>query len=229
MLDILRADWLYLLVGQYPEGPLGGLALTLLLAALSLALALPLGIALAVGRIAPVRPLRLAVGGLIWVVRGTPLILVIFWAYFLVPLLLKRPVPVVVTATGAFVVFTGAYLAEIIRAGVQALPPGQWEAAQSLGLTRAQVLRRVVLPQALRNMVPSLVNQFVTLTKDTSLAFIVGLGELSYVASKINDRTLVHPAEIFLLVGATYFVICFALTQFARHLEHRLQWGQRQG
>ncbi|MGH8678235.1 MAG: ABC transporter permease subunit, partial [Burkholderiales bacterium] len=83
-----------------------------------------------------------------------------------------------------------------------------------------------VLPQALRNMIPSLVNQFVSLTKDTSLAFIVGINELTYAASQINNRTLTQPAEIFLIVALMYFVICFSLSSLARHIEGKLAWGR---
>ena len=227
MLEILRDNGLYLLIGQFPQGPLGGLALTLVLAAVSLAAALPLGIVLAVGRLAKTSIIRWSVTALIWIVRGTPLLMMIFWAYFLVPLLVGKRIPGVLTLVVALVIFTAAYVAEIIRAGVEALPRGQWEAAASLGLTRRQALARVVLPQALRNMLPSLVNQFVSLTKDTSLAFIVGISELTYVASKVNDRTLSHPAEIFFIVAVAYFVICFALTSYARRLERQLAWGGR--
>jgi polar amino acid transport system permease protein len=119
----------------------------------------------------------------------------------------------------ALVFFEAAYLAEIIRAGIQGVPKGQVEAARSLGLGYLQAMSRIVLPQALRNMIPSLVNQFVALTKDTSLAFVVGINELTYAASQINNRTLTHPAEIFFLVAVMYFLICFSLTSFARRLE----------
>ncbi|HWQ37415.1 MAG TPA: amino acid ABC transporter permease [Burkholderiales bacterium] len=226
MLEILKENWLYLLIGQYPSGPLGGLALTLAIASIALTLALPAGIVLALGRVSHFALLHLPATGLVYLVRGLPLIMVIFWAYFLVPLALGRAVPGFVTMIYALVFFEAAYLAEIVRAGIQAVPKGQVEAARSLGLNYLQTMRGVVLPQALRNMLPSLVNQFVALTKDTSLAFIVGINELTYAASQINNRTLTHPAEIFLIVALMYFLICFSLTAFARHLESRLAWGR---
>ncbi|MEO8040761.1 MAG: amino acid ABC transporter permease [Betaproteobacteria bacterium] len=227
MLDILRENWLYLLVGRYPEGPLGGLALALVLASVSLALALPGGVLLALGRVSHRRWLRWPVSAFVFTVRGLPLIMVIFWAYFLVPIALGVAVPGYVTMIYALAFFTAAYLAEIIRAGIEAVPRGQVEAAHSLGLDRFHTTLRVVLPQALRNVIPSLVNQFVSLTKDTSLAFIVGINELTYAASQINNRTLNHPAEIFALVAVTYFLICYGLTAYSRHLERRLAWGHR--
>jgi polar amino acid transport system permease protein len=219
MLEILKENWLYLLIGQYPSGPLGGLALTLAIASVALTFALPLGIILALGRVSRFSAFHLPAAAFVLLVRGLPLIMVIFWAYFLVPLALGRTVPSFVTMIYALVFFEAAYLAEIIRAGIQGVPKGQVEAARSLGLGYLQAMSRIVLPQALRNMIPSLVNQFVALTKDTSLAFVVGINELTYAASQINNRTLTHPAEIFFLVAVMYFLICFSLTSFARRLE----------
>lgn len=229
MLDILRENWLYLLIGQYPNGPLGGLALTLAIAAVALALAIPLGIVLALGRVSNLWFFKLPASAFVYFVRGLPLIMVIFWAYFLVPLALGAAVPNFVTMIYALVFFEAAYLAEIVRAGIQSIPRGQVEAARSLGLTYLQCMQRIVLPQALRNMIPSLVNQFVALTKDTSLAFIVGINELTYAASQINNRTMTSPAEIFFIVAVMYFAICFSLTSLARRLESRLAWGRPAG
>ncbi|MEX0959839.1 MAG: amino acid ABC transporter permease [Burkholderiales bacterium] len=226
MIEILQENWLYLLIGQYPSGPLGGLALTLVLAIAGLTLALPGGILLALGRVSRAWWLNAPASAFVYLMRGMPLIMVIFWAYFLVPLALGRAVPSYVTMIYALVFFEAAYLAEIIRAGIQGVPKGQVEAARSIGLTHGQCMRRIVLPQALRNMIPSLVNQFVALTKDTSLAFIVGINELTYAASQVNSRTLTHSAEIYFMVAVMYFIICFSLTQYSRYLESKLAWGR---
>jgi polar amino acid transport system permease protein len=226
MFEILKENWLYLLIGQFPNGPLGGLALTLAIASVALMLALPVGVLLALGRVSLFPVFHLPATLFVYLVRGLPLLMVIFWAYFLVPLALGRTVPSFVTMIYALVFFEAAYLAEIVRAGIQGVPRGQVEAARSLGLNYLQTMRRIILPQALRNMIPSLVNQFVALTKDTSLAFIVGINELTYAASQINNRTLTQPAEIFFVVAVIYFVICFSLTSYARHLESRLAWGK---
>lgn len=227
MLDILRENWVFFLIGQYPHGPLGGLALTVILAFVCLLLAIPGGLILGVGRVSTIKWIRYPVSGFVFVIRGMPLLMVIFWAYFLVPMALGRNVPGVITIIYALVFFTSAYLAEIIRAGINAVPRGQVEAARSSGLNYVQTMRYIILPQALRNMIPSLVNQFVSLIKDTSLAFIVGINELTYVASQINNRTLTKPAEIFAIIAIIYFVLCFSLTSYARHLEKRLSWGSR--
>jgi polar amino acid transport system permease protein len=226
MFEILKENWLYLLIGQYPAGPLGGLALTLAIALVSLTLALPVGVLLALGRVSHLPVFHLPATAFVYLVRGLPLIMVIFWAYFLVPLALGRAVPSFVTMIYALVFFEAAYLAEIVRAGIQSVPRGQVEAARSLGMSYLRTMGRIVMPQALRNMIPSLVNQFVALTKDTSLAFIVGINELTYAASQINNRTLTQPAAIFLIVAVMYFLICFSLTACARRLESRLAWGR---
>jgi polar amino acid transport system permease protein len=225
MWEILQTYWLYYLIGQYPEGPLGGLALTLVLAALALVLALPVGIVLALCRLSPYRLLRWPVTAVVFVVRGTPLLMVVFWAYFLLPTLTGHMTDQFNTMLAALVIFDGAYLAEIIRAGIQAIPKGQMESARSLGFDYLQAMRLVILPQALRNMLPSLVNQFVSTIKETSLGYIISLGEVSFVATQINTQLLTRPAEVYLLLGLTYFVLCFSLSRFAFWLERRLAAG----
>jgi len=213
---------MYFLLGLYPKGPLGGLALTLALASAGLLLALPLGLLLGLGRISPWRALRWPVTALVFVVRGTPLLMVIFWAYFFLPSLTGVRTDRFNTMLIALVVFDAAYLAEIVRAGIQALPKGQVEAARSLGLSYLQAMRLVVLPQALRHMLPSLVNQFVSTIKETSLGYIIGLAEVSFIATQINTLVFVLPTQIYLTLGLTYFILCFGLSRLAFWLERRL-------
>lgn len=222
MWEILQVYWVYYLIGQYPEGPLGGLALTLALAALALVLAFPLGILLALCRLSPYRVLSWPVTALVYVVRGTPLLMVVFWAYFLLPSLIGQTAGQFTTMLAALVIFDSAYLAEIIRAGIQGIPKGQMESARSLGLNHLQAMQLVILPQAVRNMLPSLVNQFVSTIKETSLGYIISLGEVSFVATQINTQLLTKPAEVYLLLGLTYFVLCFGLSRVAFWLERRL-------
>jgi polar amino acid transport system permease protein len=128
------------------------------------------------------------------------------------------------TVIVALTIFTSAYMSQIVKAGVEGIPKGQVEAAVSTGLYHWQAMVFIVLPQALRNMIPSFVNQFVSLIKDTSLAFIVGVSELTHVATQINNRTMVYPAEIFGFIAVIYFIICFAFTSLSRWLEKRLAW-----
>jgi polar amino acid transport system permease protein len=222
MIDILQTYGMYYLVGQYPNGPLGGLVLTLMLASAGLVLALPVGIVFGLCRISPFRALRWPATALVYGVRGTPLLMVIFWAYFLLPTLTGHRTNQFSTMLTALVVFDGAYLAEIVRAGIQALPKGQMESARSLGLSYMQAMTFVILPQALRNMLPSLVNQLVSTIKETSLGYIISLPEVSFVAGQISTQALTQSAQIYLLLAFSYFVMCFGLTRCAYLLERRL-------
>ncbi|MDC8760084.1 amino acid ABC transporter permease [Janthinobacterium fluminis] len=221
MLELIQHYWVYFFIGQYPNGPLGGLALTLLLAALGLVLSLPLGLLLGLARVSPYRALRWPVTALVYVVRGTPLLLVIFWAYFFLPSVTGHKTDQFTTMLAALVIFDGVHLAEIVRAGIHGLPAGQVESARSLGLGYAAAMRFVVLPQALRNMLPSLVNQFVSTIKETSLGYIIGLTEVAFIASQVNVQVLTKSTEVYFLLGLTYFILCFGLSRFAFWLEQR--------
>ena len=220
--EMLHQYGSYFLWGQYPKGPLGGLALTLLLAGAGLVLALPLGLLLGLARVSPLRSIRWPISALVNVIRSTPLLMVIFWAYFFLPSITGVRTDRFGTMLIALVVFDSAYLAEIVRAGIQSLPRGQWEAARSLGLGYGQSMRLVLLPQALRHMLPSLVNQFVATIKETSLGYIIGLAEVSFIASQINTLVFVLPTQIYLTLGLTYFTLCFGLSRIAFWLERRL-------
>lgn len=221
---VISENIVYFMIGRYPHGPIGGIALTLYLAVVSGVLSFLGGLVLGMLSLARTRWIRYPVEVFIQLVRGMPLLMVIFWLFFLLPALLGRTVAENWTVIAALTVFTSAYFSQIVRAGIAGIPAGQREAAISTGLTSRQAMMYVILPQALRNMIPSFVNQFVSLIKDTSLAFIVGVSELTHIATQINNRSLVHPAEIFLFVAAVYFVICYALTAYSRRLERRLAW-----
>jgi len=121
----------------------------------------------------------------------------------------------------ALVVFDGVYLGEIVRAGIQGVPRGQYEAARALGLGHGRAMRRVILPQALRSMLPSLVNQFVSTIKATSLGYIIGLTEASFIATQINSQVFVHPTAVYLLLSLMYFILCFGLSRVALLIERR--------
>ena len=222
MIDLIQTYWLYFLVGQYPEGPLGGLALTLLLSALALLLSMPLGLLLGLARVSPFRAIRWPITALVFVVRGVPLLMVIFWAYFFLPSLTGHKTEQFGTMLIALVAFDSVYLAEIVRAGIRGLPSGQYETARALGLGYGRALRHVVLPQALASMLPSLVNQFVSTIKATSLGYIIGLTEVSFIATQINTQVFTHATQVYLLLSLTYFLLCFGLSRFAHWLERRL-------
>lgn len=151
--------------------------------------------------------------------QGLPLLMVIFWMYFLLPAIIGKTVPEVKSVIVALTIFTSAYMSQIVKAGIESLPKGQIEAAISTGLKPWQAMLYVILPQGLRNMIPSFVNQFVNLIKDTSLAFIVGVSELTHVATQGNNRTMAYPSEIFIFIAIVYFIICYIFTSFSRYLE----------
>ena len=222
MLDLINTYWLYFLVGQYPNGALGGLALTVVLASLGLLLGLPLGVLLGLARVSPYAGLRWPVTALVFVVRGTPLLMVIFWAYFFLPGVTGYKTDQFTTMLIALVLFDGVYLAEIVRAGIQGVPKGQTECARALGLGYWRTMRRVVLPQGMRAMLPSFVNQFVSTIKETSLGYIIGLTEVSFIAAQINTQVFTHATEVYGLLALTYFILCFGLSRIAQALEQRL-------
>ena len=223
MIELIQQYWLYFLIGQYPNGPLGGLALTLLLATLGLLLSLPLGLAFGLMRLSPWAWVRLPVTGFVYLVRGMPLLMVVFWAYFFLPSVTGVKTDQFWTMLIVLVVFDAVYLAEIVRAGVQGLPKGQMECARSLGLPYMKAMRTVILPQALRNSLPSLVNQFISTIKETSLGYIIGLAEVTFIATQINSLVFTKPAQVFGILGLTYFVLCFGLSRLAFWIERRLE------
>ncbi len=220
-LQILIDNLPYLLWGAFPDGALGGAALTLLLSVISSiaagVLGLLLGITLALAGGVGHSALLLVLGFF----RAIPVLMLIFWTYFLLPVAFGIDVPGLVSVACALSLIGGAYLAHAVHAGIAGIPHGQWQAGLALGLSRWQVLRHVILPQSLRMMLPSFINQWVSLIKDSSLAYIVGVPELSFVAAQVNSRLMVYPAEIFLFVGAIYFILCSGLDALAGVVSRR--------
>ena len=209
----------------------GGLPLTLLLSSVSLVVAFPLAILLALGRQSQLPAIRTLCVIFIEFVRGVPLISVLFMASFILPLLMPQgaKIDVLVRVLIGMTLFTAAYLAEVIRGGLQALPKGQMEAAHSLGLGYWQIQRKIVLPQALRLVVPAIVNTFIGAFKDTSLVTIVSLYDLTgAVQLALGDadwRKFFIEGQLF--VAAIYFIACFAMSRYSQWLEGHLHTGTR--
>ncbi|HMC15380.1 MAG TPA: amino acid ABC transporter permease [Albitalea sp.] len=220
--DILRDNWLLLLVGQYPNGPLGGIACTLILSVLGIALAFPLSVGLALARLSPWRLLNWPATALVYVARGVPLLMIILWVYFLVPLVIGHNVSGFVTMLCTLVLYEGCYLAEVVRAGIEALPKGQMEAARALGHSHLGAMRLVILPQALFNMLPSMLSQFVSTIKETTLGYVINVPELTFAANQINNQLLTKPFQVFFILAVIYFVVCWTLTHAAKLLERRI-------
>jgi glutamate/aspartate transport system permease protein len=195
-----------------------GLQLSLWLTFLAVVGGIVLGTLLALMRLSPILPLSMLSAGYVNLIRSVPLILVIFWFYFLVPLAIGRPIGSFYSALIAFVMFEAAYYSEIIRAGIQSIRKGQVEAGKATGLSYWQIQRYVVLPQAFKNMIPILVTQGIILFQDTSLVFVVSLRDFMTVSS-IVARTEGRLAEMYIFAALVYFTICFAGSLFVRYLQ----------
>ncbi len=206
------------LIGRYV---LGGLAFSLQLTVLATLGGLLFGGALALMRLSGRPLLALPAAAYVNTMRSVPLVMVILWFFLLMPFLLGRPIGAELSATVTFIAFEAAFFCEILRSGIQAIPRGQLQAGMALGLTPAQNLRLVVLPQALRNMLPVLLTQVIVLFQDTSLVYAIGAYDLLKgfdVAGKILGR----PIEAYLGAAVVYFVICFTLSRLAAQLQHRV-------
>src|SRR5881296_3752341 len=207
-----------MLQGLVGFGPfIGG---TLRLAIPAILLGFVLGIFVGLARLAQAPWIRMPATMYVEFFRGVSLVMVIFWIWFIIPQLLRLPIPEYGVALTAFVIFEAAYFGEIVRAGVQSVPRGQVEAARALGLSGAKAMRYVVLPQALRNMVPSLVTQMIVLFKDTSLASIIGYVDLTKAAQIVNNREI-RPFELYLFIAVVYWICTYSMSRMARRLERR--------
>ncbi len=228
---------LWILLGGFgdlegiPSQQLSGLMLTLILAAAALILAFPVGVLLALGRSNPELPvIKIFCTLVIELIRGVPLTTTLFAAWLLVPLFLRGiSVDLLIRAEVGFILFTAVYVAEDVRGGLQSVPRGQVEAAKALGLNPFQITMRVVLPQALRAAVPSLVNEFLTLFKDTSLVFIIGMIDLLGAGRVIytNPDWLGTQKEVLFFVAIVYFCCCYGMAYAAKQVERSLGLGER--
>ena len=208
---------------------LGGLQYTLQLTLVAAAGGIFFGTLLALARLSPLRPLALAAAGYVNLMRAVPLLLVIFWFYFLVPVLLQsltgaeRPPQIGAerSAYFTFIMFEAAYFCEIVRAGIQSVPRGQAAAGYALGLGYRQVMARIVLPQAFRNMLPVLLTQSIILFQDVSLVSLLNVTDFVGAAVKIAQRDS-RVVEMYLFVAVVYFVLCTALSAGVRRLQRRI-------
>jgi general L-amino acid transport system permease protein len=208
----------------------GGLPLTLLLATLGIAAAFPIAVLTALGRQSRLPAVRAACTAYIELIRGVPLISVLFMASFMFPLFLPQGTTpdVLLRVLVGISLFAAAYLAEVVRGGLQGIPKGQIEAAESLGLTWWQMQRRIVLPQALRHVVPAIMNSFISTFKDTSLVTIVGLYELTgALGLALRGDTDWRPFyfEGYVFIAFIYWGFCYAMSVYSRWIERRLDSG----
>ena len=207
-----------------PQDQWGGLPITMILATFGMAFAFPLAVLVALGRRSTNLPaVKMLCVVYVELIRGVPLISLLFMASVMFPLFMPQGIDVdkLLRAQVAFILFAGAYLAEVVRAGLQALPKGQMEAADALGLSYWRKTRLIVLPQALRLVIPPLVNTFIGFFKDTSLVLIIGIFDLM----KSGTVAVAEPAwqgfgnEIYVLLAVMYFAFCFSMSKYSKNLE----------
>lgn len=217
---------------RYVENTLwGGLPLTLILATFGIALAFPFGVLLALGRRSRMPAIKTLCIMYIELIRGVPLISMLFMSSVMLPLFLPEGYSIdkLLRAQIAIIMFSAAYLAEVVRGGLQAIPKGQYEGAESLGLNYAQKMGLVILPQALKIVIPPLVSLFIAVFKDTSLVVIIGIYDLMQSA-KVS---LTDPAwrgfsiEAYVFVSAIYFIFCYSISKYSQSLEQRLATGHK--
>ncbi|MCH8815375.1 MAG: amino acid ABC transporter permease [Chloroflexi bacterium] len=232
----------WVLLDGVPTRLWGGLLLTMVLTVFGITIAFPFGVLLALGRASTFPVIRLFCVGFIEIVRGVPLITILFMAFFLLPLaigpertiLFGIPVTGVDTATvqralAGIVIFAAAYLAEIVRGGLQAVPRGQTEAAKALGLNTFHILGFIVLPQALRAVIPALVGQFISLFKDTSLVLVLALTDLLGAARQVSAQPdfIGRQAETLLFIALIYWIVAFNMSRASQQIEKNLGVGER--
>lgn len=208
---------------------IGGLYLTLLLAVVSISASFPIGVLVGIGRTSRLPVIRLFCTAYIEGVRGIPLITVLLWFSIFVSLLSGETLPRVMRAMVGMTIFASAYVGEIMRAGIQSVGRGQTEAARAVGLSGWQTMRRIVLPQAFKNMIPALVGQFISLFKDTTLTVIIGLSDLLGIGRSLLARTeyLHNVREVYVFAMVVFFVFSYAMSHASRALERRLGLGER--
>lgn len=206
----------------------GGLMLSLSLAVVGILFSLPLGILLALGRRSEMASVKAICIGIIELIRGVPLITILFMASVMLPLFLPEGITInnLLRVQIGIILFSSAYIAEVVRGGLQALPPGQMEAAISTGLTEWQATRLIILPQALRHVIPSIIGRCVALFKDTSLVIIVGLLDfLGMIKASTQDpEWLGHDAEAYVFCALVYWTICFSISRYGRSIEKNNAW-----
>lgn len=214
-------QWSFGFLARYTPLFISGVEVTLAYTAGTIALGMILGLAIGMARLSKSRLVNAPLVALIEFFRCTPLLVLIIWFYYALPVLLNVQIPATLAAVLVLSLYTGAFYAEIFRGGILSIEPGQWDAARALGLRPWHVMRLAILPQAVRRMVPPLLNQSITQLKNTSLVSTIAVPDLLYQGTLITADTY-RPLEVYTVVAAIYFVLLFPATRFVQHYEHRL-------
>jgi His/Glu/Gln/Arg/opine family amino acid ABC transporter permease subunit len=221
--DLLR----FMLIGGWPDGLVGGVAINLFLFVVALVAGLVIAVPVALLRLSASWPVRAAATGLVEILRSTPLLLLVFWAYLLLPLMTGGSPDPLHSALLALVLYSAAYQSEIVRAGFASVPAGEVEAALVAGMSRTQVSLHVVIAQGLRRMVPASFSFAVSLFKDTAVVYVVGVVDLMQTGLIASER---HPNDMlanYLMMAACFFVIGLIITLIGRRFERRLAFTRR--
>jgi polar amino acid transport system permease protein len=220
------ANWERLLVGDlFNKGVMGGLLLTLVLGLASILVATLLGAGIGVMRSSPRRALSLPSAVYVQAFRSVPLLILIFWAYFFPPVL-GLQVSKFTSVLIALTLFTAAYIGEIVHGGIRSVASGHIEAARALGMSPLETQLRIVLPQAFFNMLPALTGRYVVSVKNTSLAFLIGLADLTEIGKQIGARLMTAPIEVYVTLLMIYFVVNRGLSLLMRLLEDRSRFNR---
>jgi len=214
-------QWSFGFLSRYIPLFISGVEVTLAYTAGTIALGMILGLAIGMARLSKSRLVNAPLVALIEFFRCTPLLVLIIWFYYALPVLLNVQISATVAAVLVLSLYTGAFYAEIFRGGILSIEPGQWDAARALGLRPWHVMRLAILPQAVRRMVPPLLNQSITQLKNTSLVSTIAVPDLLYQGTLITADTY-RPLEVYTVVAAIYFVLLFPTTRFVQHYEQRL-------
>jgi polar amino acid transport system permease protein len=210
---------------QFLPSLLHGAMLTIAVSLLAFSLALLCGLATGIARISRLWPLRFVAGVYIQFIRGTPLLLQLFFIYYVLPYVGIVLSPFISGVLGLTINYT-AYMAEVFRAGIQAIPKGQWEAGASVGMSRRLMLRRIILPQAIRIIIPSIGNFFVSIFKDSALVSVITMRDLMFSGELLASATYKH-FEIFTMVAVIYFLISYPSAKFVEWIEMRFDIARR--
>ena len=217
----MNLDFGFLTWGVIQSFVLKGLAFSVQLTIVAMVGGIALGTLLALMRLSGRRALVTGAAAYVNTMRSIPLVMVILWFFLLIPLLLGRPLGAELSAVVTFTLFEAAYYSEIMRAGIQSVPRGQVHAGYAVGMSYAQTMRLIILPQAFRNMLPVLLTQTIILFQDTSLVYAIGAYDL-LKGFEIAGKNFNRPVETYLVAAVVYFVICFSLSLLVRRLQARI-------
>lgn len=212
--------WDFSVVFKHLPFLLEGLRVTVVVSLLAMVVGVIVGLVVALARLSPMAPLRWLAAFYVDFLRSTPLLIQLVWVFFALPILLGFSLTPVTAGVSTLGAYSGAYLAEIFRAGILSIAMGQRHAALALGMTRTQVMMRVILPQALTRMLPPIASTMITLVKDSSLVSLVSVAELMWAAQSLSSVTLA-PVEVLTATGLIYVAVCYPLSLVAELVRRR--------